>query len=562
MTKGGGITSRLRLISGLVLMTYVIGHLSNHAAGLISLSALERTRELFGILWGAPGIRWLVPTSAVVHILVTSWFVLKRSSLRVKWGELLRVILGALIPIILLGHIVSQRVMQDLHGLETTYTALFIGAPLYVALDGVLLVMVWVHGCLGIYYWLRLRPWFPAWSPYLYAAALLLPVLALLGVASGYQEATRLATDPAFVAAAEGTYGMAFEVASDRTDAIAIPLIAAYVGALILALAIRAIVFGLRRRRAAVTVRYDTGDAVRVFKGMSVLEASWSRRLPHASVCGGRGRCSTCRVRVISSSDALPPPTEDETRVLERIGAPPNVRLACQLRPVSDLMVAPVLHRATAADGFARPDYLDGSEREVVVLFADLRGFTRLSEKRLPYDVVFFLNQYFQLMGECIDRYGGHLDKFIGDGTLALFGIEQGPQIGARQALVAVREMAGRLHVLSDRLAPELGAPLRMGIGLHVGHAIVGRLGYKSAMTLTAIGDAVNTASRLEGMSKELGCQLVLSEDVARHAGYGFDGYERREVALRGRSDSLKVIVVPTADEMTLVGAGSGEMAA
>src|SRR5690606_23643483 len=162
--------------------------------------------------------------------------------------------------------------------------------------------------------------------------------------------------------------------------------------------------------------------------GATVLEAIRGAGIPHAAVCGGRGRCSTCRVRVGRGAEHLPPPGPDELRVLDRIGRPPQVRLACQIRPVADLEVTPLLPpTATARDGLPAPGYRHGQEREIAILFADLRGFTGLADSRLPYDVVFILNRYFDAMGRAVEQAGGRLDKFIGDGVMALFGVEAGP---------------------------------------------------------------------------------------------------------------------------------------
>ncbi len=177
------------------------------------------------------------------------------------------------------------------------------------------------------------------------------------------------------------------------------------------------------------------------------------------------------------------------------------MRLACQLRPTGDIKVTPLLPPfATARDGFARPGYLQGGELEIAILFADLRAFTRLAETRLPYDVVFVLNRYFAAMGRAVEEAGGHLDKFIGDGVMALFGIGSDPATGCREALHAARLMSEHLVELNAALENDLGEPLRIGIGLHFGPTIVGEMGYSKAVSLTAVGDAVNTASRLESL--------------------------------------------------------------
>src|SRR5262249_22201710 len=154
------------------------------------------------------------------------------------------------------------------------------------------------------------------------------------------------------------------------------------------------------------------------------LEASRMAGIPHASVCGGRGRCSTCRTKVEGLREAIPPPAPEELKVLHRVGAAPDVRLACQLRPHGELRATPLLRdNGQARDGFRCPGYLQGAECEIAILFADLRAFTQLSERKLPYDLVFLLNRYFAEMGHAVEAAGGRIDKFIGDGVMALFGL-------------------------------------------------------------------------------------------------------------------------------------------
>jgi adenylate cyclase len=294
-----------------------------------------------------------------------------------------------------------------------------------------------------------------------------------------------------------------------------------------------------------VRISYPNGRHVSVSPGTSILEASRGAGIPHASVCGGRGRCSTCRVRIGAGARNLPPPSEAEAAVLKRISAAPSVRLACQTRPTGDVEATPLLPAAaTPQHALARAPHRQGEERELAILFADLRGFTALAEHKLPYDVVFILNRYFAAMGHAVEESGGHIDKFIGDGVMALFGVDGGIDTGARAALAAARAMAERLAELNRALAHELPEPLRIGIGIHSGPVIVGELGYKAATSLTAVGDAVNTASRLEAMSKELDVELVLSAPAAAQSGLDLAAFPRREIELRGRTGRLAVIAV------------------
>jgi adenylate cyclase len=224
------------------------------------------------------------------------------------------------------------------------------------------------------------------------------------------------------------------------------------------------------------------------------------------------------------------------------IRATPNVRLACQLRPTCGIEVTPLLPPLAAAEDGRDPiDIALGTERIVAILFVDIRGFTGLAERRLPYDVVFILNRYFATAGRAVVTAGGRIDKFIGDGMMALFGVDGGPESGCRNALVAARLLSDYLREFNAALAGDIGEPLRIGIGLHVGPVIIGEIGYRTNRQMTAIGDAVNIASRLESMAKAADVELVLSEDTATRAGVDLSAFPLQTIEIRGRGDGLSV---------------------
>jgi adenylate cyclase len=293
--------------------------------------------------------------------------------------------------------------------------------------------------------------------------------------------------------------------------------------------------------------------------GFTILEASRLAAIPHASICGGRGRCSTCRVRVIRGAEALPAATVDELRVLGRVGAPAHVRLACQVRPRRDLSVVPLVPAgAGPAAGVGAGGHREGEELTIAVLFADLRGFTRLAERKLPYDVVFILNRYFEAVGSAITDVGGTVNQFTGDGVMALFGVDAGPEEGCRQAVRAAAAMVARVRELSQTLADDLATPLRLGIGIHTGPTVVGQMGYATTTYLTAVGDTVHVAARLEALTKEYGAELVLSEEVAVLAGLDVSDHARHELTVRNREAPLTIFVAPNAGRLAdrLVRAG------
>ncbi len=547
------MSRRLRLISGLILFTYVATHLANHALGIISLPAMDRGRDLFVLIWRSLPGSLLLYGALLIHLGLAYWAIYSRRSLKLPPAEALQLILGLFVPPILVVHILGTRFAAEILGAHDDYIfslyIYFVGNPAIAWRQAALLLIAWTHGCIGLHFWLRLKPWYGRLRQAAFGLALVWPLVSLFGFWMAGRSVMRLAEDPDWLAREAARVNF--------PDAEGVALIYQLEGWILLSLSglllLTLLLRGLRRlrRRDRRQITYPGGRRVTTAAGITILEASREAGIAHASVCGGRGRCSTCRVRVGQGLAALAPPSESEIRVLARIGAAPDVRLACQTAVTADLDVVPLLPPdALPRESFARPGYLVGEEREIAILFADLRGFTTLSEDKLPYDVVFILNRYFAAMGGAIEAAGGRVDKFIGDGIMALFGIDGGVEQGSREALAAARQMAQQLDELNRTLVHDLPSPLRMGIGIHSGAAIVGEMGYGRATSVTAIGDSVNTASRLEALTKEYGAQLVLSEPLALHAGVELDAFERHEIEVRGRSGKLAIRVLPQAADL------------
>ena len=551
------MTGRIRLATGLILFVFVTGHLLNHILGLHSLAAMEAGRDWFILVWRNPVGSALLTGSLMAHLLLAGWALYSRRSLKMTSGEAAQVVFGFSIPLLLASHIIGTGASHNLFKTNDNYTYVLLAQWKYldtaVYLQSAGLFAAWAHGCIGLYYWLRLKSWFKILAPGLFAIAILMPVASWLGFYIAGKEVLALAEDPEWLREAWRVINPPNNAQVKTIYDIAFWMQMFVVGLIGLSLLGRLVRLLIERRRGMVSIEYPNDRTIRAAKGLSILEASNLNDVPHASVCGGRGRCSTCRVRVVSGEDGLSAARAEELRVLERVGAPPHVRLACQAIPSGDISVIPLLPpNASVQHSLLRSPALAGQERDIAILFADLRSFTQFSEKKLPYDVVFVLNRYFAHMGEAIEASGGHLDKFIGDGVMALFGTKSDIRTGARQAMIAAKQMSKKLGDLNEQLKNELEEPLRIGIGIHVGPAIIGEMGYGTATGLTAIGDSVNTASRLEAMTKEFGAQLILSEDVTREAGATVTSYDEHEIAVRGRAEAVKIFVVKDAADLKI----------
>ncbi|WP_339632895.1 adenylate/guanylate cyclase domain-containing protein [uncultured Sneathiella sp.] len=550
--RSGLRPDRIRLASGIVLMVFLAGHLINHALGLISLNAMEAGRDIFLAIWrSVPGTTLLLG-AIVLHILLVFLKLLRhRAYRRLAGRDILQITLGLAIPPFIILHIIGTRVAHEIYGIEDSYTyvlfSLWVATPLQALLQSLALAIAWIHGCLGLHFWLRLKPWYEKAFPLIYSLALVLPVLSLSGFINGANEVEVLFANAEWRNAFFARLNLPPDMVNwaYTTRDIGYVVIFAALGLLVLSRIYWMIVY---RQRHVNVISYPNEKTVMATPGLTILESSQYGNIPHAAVCGGRGRCSTCRVRIVEGSDHLNPPSDKEIAVLRRVGAPVGTRLACQSIPTGNVSVIPLLPAtATVRQAFNQPGYLQGQEREIAILFADLRAFTKFSEQKLPYDVVFVINQYFRHMGEAIEANGGHLDKFIGDGVMALFGLEEDSKDASRKALNAARAMAEELDIMNRNLASDLPSPLKIGIGIHLGQVIVGRMGYGSATSITAIGDPVNTASRLEAMTKEYSSQLIFSQRVAERADGDFTSLQQESVEIRGRVEPLGIYIVEDA---------------
>src|SRR5215468_5832884 len=542
------------------MLAYVTTHFVNHSLGLISVQAMDRALVEIYQYWSSPLGGVILYGAFAIHYSLALWALWLRRSLKMPFAEAAQLILGFSIPFFLTDHVLRTRVADTFYGSDYGYysTALyayFVAQPLRGGLQLTVLVIAWIHAIIGLRFWLSVKPWYDRWQPALYAFALLLPTLAILGVLEGGRQVVAMAEDPAWVAQLAITHPQPAPEDVAVIDQMVVWLRYAFLAALLAVLAARVARWRWEQRRhGVVRLIYPSGRVVRIVRGVSVLEASRMAGIPHASVCGGRGRCSTCRIKVDGSKEAVLPPAPEEVKVLHRVGAAPDVRLACQLRPHGDVRVTPLLPAtAQARDGFSRPGYLHGAEREIVILFGDLRSFTQLSEKKLPYDLVFLLNRYFAETGHAVEAAGGRIDKFIGDGVMALFGLDSGVEAGCREALAAAKDMAERMETLNRALIHDIPEPLRIGIGIHTGPAIVGEMGYGTAVSITAVGDSVNTASRIEALTKTYACEVVISEAVALRAGIDFGAAPRHEIEIRGRDERLVVRTFATALDLPVM---------
>lgn len=248
----------------------------------------------------------------------------------------------------------------------------------------------------------------------------------------------------------------------------------------------------------------------------SILQVSLEAGIPHAHICNGNARCSTCRVKVLQGIENLPERNDAEQKLAALKGWSSSVRLACQTKAVNGLH----LQRLVLDDEDARlaqsesSEFISGIEKEVVILFADVANFTPFSEKQLPYDIVHIMNRLFNKLGDVVLKNDGYIDKFIGDNIMAIFGIRQDVRSAAHAAAQSALQMISALDEFNQYLQKFFDHTFQLRIGINSGPAILGKIGHRKANQYTAISDAVNLAARLEQANKKARTSILISESL------------------------------------------------
>lgn len=561
---------RLRITTGLILASYITIHLSNHMLGLISLDAMEAMRAVVTSFWRSSVGGILIYGSILTHFSLALMSLYRRTTLRMPIWELAQLTLGLSIIPLLAGHFSGTWGARELMDLEVNYEFVLnaIRGDSWLTIRQTLLLLVaWSHVMIGLHFFFRLFSWYTRGFLYLYPWAILVPLLVVLAMGrvdieldSQQAETTNEADGYSYGNSSSdsyndsygdsyGQYGQYGSTAAKSSPTWTVNklrnlILFSFYGLLILTLVARAIKLHFQDKIGSIALKHISGHELKFKPGQTILEVIRNNAIPHASLCGGRGRCTTCRVRVGDGRSDLDQPSSLEQFALDKIGADHDVRLACQTRPSKNLHISPLvspdmLHGSTTQKGG-----VSGEEREVLAMFVDLRDSTKLCEGQLPYDALFILNQFFIEMSSALSASHGHYAQFAGDGLMALYGLERGLKQGCIDALHGAVDMQRRMDKLNQKLEQELKAPLRIGIGLHCGEAIVGTMGPPSSPNYSAIGDCINAAARLEGQSKTLNSILIVSQDVVNKAEVDFSQFHTEEITLRGKQQSLVAFAI------------------
>lgn len=525
----------IRFASGCVLMVFATMHFLNHALGIFGIGVMEAAQDWRYWFWH----NWVgtiaLYGSLIVHPVFALLRVAQRRTFRMPGREVIQILLGVAIPLLLIDHIVSTRVQSVLFGQDESYHAVLRRLWPNLALSqSLLLLLVWTHGVIGLHFTFRARDAYMRWRDPFLLAAILVPLLALIGFSVAGREAQMMALPPELYTAQQID---SFNLNVTWAKRAFFGLIGGFAGFVVLR-ELRA------RALGAIAVRFVGHGVRRVVPGATLLEIFRRFGIPHAALCGGRARCATCRVLVLDGAQELPPPGPAEARLLRRISAGDHVRLACQIRPKRDLQVQILLaakQRGAGPSGTIDPDDRIG-KKGLTVMVADLRAFTAFSERQLPHELMNLLNRFYDEMSQAIAAHGGRIEAIYGDGLMAVFGLETTPARAGAAAIAAAGDMVRAVEALNREYAASLPLPLRIGIGIHGGQAIVGAVENESmGRREITVGETVMIASQLEAATRRLLADIVVSAETVSATGRSYRDTVPHKISVKGRDKPMQV---------------------
>ena len=539
------IIRQLRMYSGLIIFLYVTIHLLNHSLGLVSIKLMDQVSDYVSNFVRINAVSAILYLSFLIHLVFGLSSLFKRRSFNMSSKDWAQLILGLTLPWILIVHLIANGYATRFENLESSYALLVLATWVfdtkYIFLYNLLLVATWVHGIIGIQNITQNSEFYNKNKLFFTVVVWIVPILSVLGYTSAGKELiSSIMIDEATIYQILGKANFTEDLGF-RLTKLSNSVLLYYPSILVFLFVSALIIYRYRLSMREITVKYADGVEVKISKGTSILEASRENSIGHISMCGGRGRCSTCRVRILSDHDDLPERNGVEEQVAKRLNLDSNVRLACQLRPISNITVRPLVSAPKTSVNEANKLSLSGRETEVVVMFIDLRNFTLISEKLLPYDTVFLLNKYFKICGEAIAENNGIIDKFIGDGVMALFNSGERLKDNSIDALKAATVISEKMAALSRESEEDFQHRLGIGIGIHAGTTIMGEMGYGTSISETAIGDCVNVASRLEQLTKAEGCELIISEDLYLSSGVIEKPMSKKTIPIKGKANKMSI---------------------
>lgn len=278
-------------------------------------------------------------------------------------------------------------------------------------------------------------------------------------------------------------------------------------------------------------IRFFGERVISIRENQTILEASLSAGINHFHVCGGKGKCTTCRIMVLEGAENLSAPNKKELKLRDAIKMTPDLRLACQTTMNAEHVVVERIIRDESdlsqylSNTGTDPDYVGlravGEEKYLVLFFLDIRNFTPFIETYLPFDVMFITRKLFNTFDKVVHAHNGKIIENVGDELYVVFGLEGSIRHAADAAISTGHAILAELDMLNkEYFVKYFNREFEIGIGIHAGKVIIGEFTINGHAKTNVMGLAVNIASRIQDATKEFNNSFIVSEEVIKHSSH------------------------------------------
>jgi len=299
------------------------------------------------------------------------------------------------------------------------------------------------------------------------------------------------------------------------------------------------------------TIDFINEKIIGIEDEQTILEASLAAGIQHYHVCGGRAKCSTCRVIVHEGENHLTEQNRSELKLRKRKNFPDNVRLACQTKiSQGNVKLQRIIKDSTDLNLYVYGNSVDarqgiGEEKELALMFVDIRNFTPFIEQHLPFDVIHLIRRLNFLFNEVVEAGKGKIIEFLGDGFYAVFGLDDELENAVRNSVETGHKILKELKQLNTSyISKYFDVEIEVGIGVHFGKVILGEKGIGETQILTAMGFPVNVAARLETATKELNNNFIISDNVYKMLDGETSPAVQKQIKLKGITEPLCVRLI------------------
>lgn len=277
----------------------------------------------------------------------------------------------------------------------------------------------------------------------------------------------------------------------------------------------------------------------------TILDTSIANKIPHLHECGGNGRCTTCRVRVLEGHQNITSRNMLEKQAAQLRKWDPSIRLACQCTVRGDVQIQRLVWSSAEVNRLQLETVPEGEaeERRIAILVCDLRNFTQITSQHMAFDMAHMLNRFYTVLGDPILINNGIIYQYVGDEIIGIFGTAGGTrEQNCRDAIRAGLGMLYAVERLNRFELKDFDTAFEVGIGINFGKAFIGHLGHPKHRQFTIVGDPINVASRIQGCNKEFKTNILIPENVLRSLPENTLKTGRQFIKqLRGKEDEIRL---------------------